>query len=61
MGTDSELLTRLEAMINVLIERNNMLEDKIQRLGFDVRFIQAWIDENRKTASPDAPESTKTG
>ena len=58
MGNDPD---RMMIMIDALIERNNMLEDRVQRLECDLKFIRAWINENNRTASSDAPQSTKTG
>ena len=58
MGNDPD---RMMIMIDALIERNNMLEDRVQRLEWDLKFIHAWINENNRTASPDAPQSTETG
>ena len=58
MGNDPD---RMMIMIDALIERNNMLEDRVQRVEWDLKFIRDWIAENDKTASPDAPQSTISG
>ena len=58
MGNDPD---RTKIILDALIERNNMLEDRVQRVEWDLKFIHDWIAENNKTASSDASQSTETG
>ena len=40
-------IAKLEKQMAAMIDRYNMQENRIERMGFDLRFIRAWIDELR--------------
>lgn len=46
----------LEKQMSSIVGRYNAQEDKIQRLEFDMKFLQAWAKEHCNS-----PESTLTG
>ena len=48
-------IAKLEKQMAAMIDRYNKQDDRIERLGFDVAFIHAYINERR---AQDASEST---
>ena len=48
-------IAKLEKQMAAMIDRYNRLETRIERMGFDVAFIHAYINERR---AQDASEST---
>lgn len=60
MGNDSGQLRQVQRQMDTLIEFNNKLEEKVEKLGFDVRFLQAWakhrpeecLNRQRSTMAP---------
>ena len=48
-------IAKLEKQMAAMIDRYNKQDDRIERLGFDVAFIHAYINEKR---AQDASEST---
>ena len=45
--TALERIAKLEKQMAAMIDRYNIQENRIERMGFDLRFIRAWIDELR--------------
>ena len=52
-------IDKLEKQMAALIDRYNIQETKIERMGFDIRFIRAWIAETRQEEPYMTPQSTK--
>ena len=40
-------IAKLEKQMAAMIDRYNIQDNRIERMGFDLRFIRAWIDELR--------------
>jgi len=40
-------IAKLEKQMAAMIDRYNMQDDRIERLGYDVAFIHAYINEQR--------------
>ena len=55
-----ERIDKLEKQMAAMIDRYNIQENRIERMGFDLRFIRAWIDELRLQESQTASGSTIT-
>jgi len=50
-----ELITKLEKQMAAMIDRYNRVESRLEKLGFDVAFIHAWINESRAQDEPGLP------
>ena len=48
-------IAKLEKQMAAMIDRYNMQETRIERMGFDIAFIHAYINERR---AQDSSEST---
>ncbi len=48
-------IAKLEKQMAAMIDRYNMQENRIERLGYDVAFIHTYINERR---AQDSSEST---
>ena len=56
----AERIETLEKQMAALIDRYNIQETKIERMGFDIRFIRAWIAETRQEEPYMTPQSTNS-
>ena len=54
-------IDKLEKQMAAMIDRYNMQENRIERMGFDLRFIRAWIDELRLQEPQNGSGRTITG
>ena len=41
-------LDEIERMLDGLISIHNALEDKVQEMSFNIKFLRAWIKEHQK-------------
>ena len=53
-------IAKLEKQMAAMIDRYNIQENRIERMGFDIAFIHAWINELRLQESQTASGSTIT-
>ena len=48
-------IDKLEKQMAAMIDRYNRVESRLEKLGFDVAFIHAWINESRAQDEPGLP------
>lgn len=48
VGKDSDKISTLSHQVAALVDRYNAQEDKIERLQFDIQFLQAWAQEYQR-------------